>query len=136
MGAKLDAIIKDVNKKAKEDIMTQGLNDFNYKRISFTSPMMNYCTFGGIPIGRITEFYGEEHGGKTTTALDIVANYQQMQMAKDVLYVDAENTLDAEWAEKLGVDVGKMYLLQPKTQSAEEIFDIMIDVIDSGDCGL
>lgn len=136
MGLKLDEIMKNANKKFKEEIVTRGLSSFSYKRISFTSPRMNYCTFGGIPIGKITEFYGEEHGGKTTTALDIVANYQQMPDARDVLYVDAENTLDVEWAKKLGVDVDKIYILQPKSQSAEEIFQIICDSVDSGEVGL
>lgn len=128
--------MKDVNKRFKEEIVTQGLGEFSYKRIPFTSPRMNYCTFGGIPVGKITEFYGEEHGGKTTTALDIVANYQQSGDARDVLYVDAENTLDVEWAEKIGVNVNKMYILQPKSQSAEEIFQIICDSVDTGEVGL
>lgn len=136
MGLKLDEIMKNTNKKFKEDIISQGLGEFHYKRIPFTSPRMNYCTFGGIPIGKITEFYGEEHGGKTTTALDIVANYQQMPDARDVLYVDAENTLDVEWAQKLGVDIDRMYILQPKSQSAEEIFQIICDAVDTGEVGL
>ena len=136
MGLKLDTIMKDVNKRFKEEIVTQGLGEFSYKRIPFTSPRMNYCTFGGIPVGKITEFYGEEHGGKTTTALDIVANYQQSGDARDVLYVDAENTLDVEWAEKIGVNVNKMYILQPKSQSAEEIFQIICDSVDTGEVGL
>ena len=136
MGAKLDAIIKEVNKKAKEEIITKGLSDYNYRRIPFTSPRMNYCTFGGIPVGKITEFYGEEHGGKTTTALDIISNYQSMENAREVLYVDAENTLDAKWAAKLGVDVENIYLYQPKSQSAEEIFDFICDSVESGEVGL
>jgi len=136
MGLKLDAIMKDVNKRFKEEIVTQGLGEFSYKRIPFTSPRMNYCTFGGIPIGKITEFYGEEHGGKTTTALDIVANYQKSGDDRDVLYVDAENTLDVDWATKIGVDVDKMYILQPKSQSAEEIFQIICDSVDTGEVGL
>ena len=136
MGLKLDTIMKDVNKRFKEEIVTQGLGEFSYKRIPFTSPRMNYCTFGGIPVGKITEFYGEEHGGKTTTALDIVANYQQSGDNRDVLYIDAENTLDVEWAEKIGVNVNKMYILQPKSQSAEEIFQIICDSVDTGEVGL
>ena len=136
MGLKLDEIVKNINKTQKEEIITQGLSGFNYRRIPFTSPRMNYCSFGGIPIGKITEFYGEEHGGKTTTALDIVANYQHMPDARDVLYVDAENTLDADWARKIGVDVDKMYILQPKSQSAEEIFQIICDAVDTGETGL
>ncbi len=136
MGSKLDVIMKDVNKRFKEEIVTQGLGEFSYKRIPFTSPRMNYCTFGGIPVGKITEFYGEEHGGKTTTALDIVANYQHSDDDRDVLYIDAENTLDIEWAEKIGVDVKKLYILQPKSQSAEEIFQIICESVDTGEVGL
>lgn len=136
MGQMLDAIVKNVNKQAQEEIITKGLGEFNYKRIPFTSPRMNYCTFGGIPMGKIIEFYGEEHGGKTTTALDIIANYQVMSNAKDVLYIDAENTLDVEWAQKLGVDVDSMYILQPKSQSAEQIFEIICNSVDTGEVGL
>lgn len=136
MGLKLDEIMKDVNKKFKEEIVTHGLNEFSYKRIPFTSPRMNYCTFGGIPVGKITEFYGEEHGGKTTSALDIVANFQKSDDTRDVLYIDAENTLDVEWAKKIGVDIDKIYILQPKSQSAEEIFQIICDSVDTGEVGL
>ena len=136
MGLKLDEIMKNANKRFKEEIITHGLSDFSYKRIPFTSPRMNYCTFGGIPIGKITEFYGEEHGGKTTTALDIVANYQKSGDEREVLYIDAENTLDVEWAKKIGVDIERMYILQPKSQSAEEIFQIICDSVDTGEVGL
>ena len=136
MGSKLDELVKQVNKNAKEEIFTQGLSNYNYTRIPFTSPRMNYCTFGGIPVGKITEFYGEEHGGKTTTALDIVANYQQMEDAKDVLYIDAENSLNIEWARKIGVDIDRIYILQPKEQSAEDIFTIICDAVESGETGL
>lgn len=136
MGLKLDEIVKNVNKSQKEEILSRGLNDFAYKRIPFTSPRMNYCTFGGLPIGKLIEFYGEEHGGKTTSALDIVANYQQMPDAKDILYIDAENTLDYDWARKLNVDIDNMYILQPKSQSAEEIFQIIYDSVNTGEVGL
>lgn len=136
MGVKLDALIKQINKDAKEEIITAGLNEYAYKRIPFTSPRMNYCTFGGLPIGKLTEFYGEEHGGKTTTALDIVANYQNMDDARDVLYVDAENTLDVEWAKKIGVDIDKLIIMQPKSQSAEQIFQIICDAIETDEVGL
>lgn len=136
MGQKLDEIIKQTNKKFGEEIITHGLSEYDYKRIPFTSPRMNYCTYGGIPVGKITEFFGEEHGGKTTTALDIVANYQKSDDGRSVLYVDAENTLDAEWAQKLGVDVENLYLLQPKAQSAEDIFQIIEDAVDTGEVGL
>lgn len=136
--SRLDEVIRDINKKAKTDILTRGLPEIPHKKIPFTSPRMNYCTFGGIPIGFITEFYGEEHGGKTTTALDIVANYQRSDDERPVLYIDAENTLDVEWARKLGVltEPEKFILLQPEHQSAEEIFQMIYEIVGTGEVGL
>lgn len=134
--ATLDEVIANMNKRAKETIVTVGVKSFDYSRIPFTSPRMNYCTFGGIPVGKITEFYGEEHGGKTTSALDIVANYQLTGDGRKVLFVDAENTLDEEWAEKIGVDVKSLVLLQPTSQSAEEIFQFIEESVETGEIGL
>ncbi len=129
-------VMKDFNKKAKEDIVKMGVTSYEFKRIPFTSPRMNYCTFGGLPVGKLIEFYGEEHGGKTTTALDIVANYQQIETERKVLWCDCENTLDAEWSKKLGVDIDDMYILKPENQSAEEIFQFVLDSIATGEIGL
>lgn len=131
----LNTIIKKINKTAGAEIAHIGLSRTVYRRIPFTSPRMNYCTYGGLPVGRLIEFYGEEHGGKTTTALDIIANYQQLDSRK-VLYVDCENTLDADWAKKLGVDVDNMLIIQPDAQSAEELFQMVLDFIDTGEIGL
>lgn len=133
----LEDVIKNMNKKAGEVIVTKGLSEYKYDRIPFTSPRMNYCTYGGLPVGKVIEFFGEEHGGKTTTALDIIANYQQRDDAKKVLYIDAENTLDVEWAQKLGVNTNENFiLLQPKSQSAEEIFQFIVDAVETGEIGL
>lgn len=132
----LDTLLKEINKEFKSDIIHIGTASYDYKRIPFTSPRLNYMTFGGIPMGKLIEFYGEEHGGKTTTALDIVANYQHMQDAKAVIYIDAENTLDTVWATKLGVDVESMYIFNPTNQGAETIFEKRIQMIDTGEVGL
>ena len=134
--SKLDEVIKEFNKKTGEEVITMGLPSYSHERIPFTSPRMNYCTFGGLPVGSLVEFFGEEHGGKTTTALDIVANYQQMKDARKVLYIDAENTLDIEWAKKIGVDVEAMIVFKPTVQSAEEIFQLILDAVASDEVGL
>lgn len=134
--SRLDDVIREMNKRAKEEVVATGLPTYECKRIPFTSPRMNYCTFGGIPVGKLIEFYGEEHGGKTTTALDIIANFQQSEDSRKVLYVDAENTLDDEWARKLGVDVDNMIVFKPTSQSAEEIFQFILDAMESGEIGL
>ena len=74
--AKLDDLIKDLNKKTKEQVVTVGLPTYDIKRIPFTSPRLNYETYGGIPRGRMTMFAGKESSGKSTTALDSVKNAQ------------------------------------------------------------
>lgn len=138
----LDDVIKKINKESGANIAGYGIPKREYTRIPFTSPRMNYCTYGGIPTGRLIEFYGEEHGGKTTSALDIVANYQQMQESlpenerKKVAYLDSEITLDVKWAIKLGVDVDNLILLQPEEQSAEELLEDVLELLRTGDVGL
>lgn len=132
----IDELIKEMNKKTKEEVVKFGITEYNFKRIPFTSPRMNYMTYGGLPVGKLIEFYGEEHGGKTTTALDVVANYQQMEDTRKVLYVDAENTLDVEWARKIGVDVDAMIVFKPTNHSAEAIFEFTLQMIETGEVGL
>lgn len=141
MGLKVDEAIKNINKNMKCDFVTKGLPQYEYKRIPFTSPRLNYMTFGGIPIGKICEFYGEEHGGKTTTSLDIVANFQNLDLEdvpKGILYGDIENRLDPVWATKLGVklDDENFYLLKPESQGAETIFEQMLVLMETGEIGL
>lgn len=138
MGAKLDDLIKNLNKGFKENLVHKGLAVYDYKRIPFTSPRLNYMTFGGIPMGKLVEFFGENHGGKTTTALDIVANYQRMPNSSGVLYADLENSLDPVWATKLGVDFTKdnFYMLNPTGQGAETVFELILQMIDTGEIGL
>lgn len=83
---------------------------------------------GGIPRGRITEIYGTESSGKTTIALQIIAEAQKK--GGMALFVDAEHALDVEYAKALGVDVEKLYISQPST--GEEALEIMDAMIRSG----
>ena len=134
--SQLDEIMKNLNKKFNDDILHKGISTFDYQRIPFTSPRLNYMTYGGLPMGKLIEFYGEEHGGKTTTALDVISNYQRMEESRGVLYADLENTLDTVWATKLGVDVDDMWILNPTNQGAETIFQYILDMVSTGEIGL
>lgn len=131
----LDTIMKNINKKSGAEIIHFGLSKETYQRIPYTSPRMNYCTYGGLPTGRLIEYSGEEHGGKTSTALDNLANYQQID-DRPAVYLDAENALDPTWAEKLGVDLDKVVIIQPEFESAEELLDIVLDLITNGTVGM
>ena len=165
--SKLDILIKDFNKQYKEEIAARGIPRIKIQKIPFSSPRANYMLYGGIPRGRIVEFAGEENGGKTTTALDIVANAQKLfqeewkneiteleaidkkkkeqqsrldyikaRGPKQIVYADCENTLDEEWAQKLGVDIDKLILLKPQSQTAEQIFEMLLQMIDTDEVGL
>ena len=136
MGSKLKELMAKVNKDVKDSVFVTGIPQYDYEKIPFTSPRMNYITYGGLPLGRLIEFYGEEGGGKTTSALDQIANFQQLYPDREVLYVDAENTLDIDWARKIGVDVDRINLYQPQTESAEYIFQVIKDATLSGEVGM
>ena len=129
----LDCVIKDLNRKFKSNIVNQGVVFEKIPRIPFSSPRLNYMMYGGLPTGRIVEFSGEEGGGKTTTALDIVANAQKLFPDKQVAYIDIERTFDPEWATKLGVDVDSLVMVSPEEQTAEQIFEIIKVIVETGE---
>ena len=66
---------------------------------------------GGVPRGRIVEIYGPESSGKTTVALQIVA--QAQKKGGEVAFIDVEHALDPVYAEKLGVDINSLLVSQP-----------------------
>lgn len=80
---------------------------------------------GGIPRGRITEIYGPESSGKTTIALNVVA--QAQKTGGVAAFVDAEHALDPIYARKLGVNVDDLLISQPDTgEQALEIAEILV----------
>src|SRR5919199_3788409 len=80
---------------------------------------------GGVPRGRVIEIFGPESSGKTTLALQVIAEAQkQGGMAA---FVDAEHALDATYAQKLGVDVDNLLVSQPDNgEQALEIVEVLI----------
>ena len=73
----------------------------------------------GLPRGRIVELFGPESSGKTTIALQTIANAQKTGVAA---FIDAEHALDPSWCKKLGVDIESLLVSQPG--SAEEALQI------------
>lgn len=53
-----------------------------------------------------------------------------------IVYLDLENTLDTEWAKKIGVDVDNIWIVRPEMNSAEEILQYVLDMYDTGEVGL
>jgi len=80
---------------------------------------------GGLPRGRVVEIYGPESSGKTTLALQAVAEAQKK--GGTAAFVDAEHALDPQYAEKLGVKVSDLLVSQPDTgEQALEITDMLV----------
>jgi recombination protein RecA len=80
---------------------------------------------GGLPKGRIVEIYGPESSGKTTLALQVVAEAQKT--GGTCAFIDAEHALDPIYAEALGVDVDNLLVSQPDTgEQALEICDMVV----------
>jgi recombination protein RecA len=80
---------------------------------------------GGVPRGRVVEIFGPESSGKTTLALQIIAEAQRM--GGMAAFVDAEHALDAVYAQKLGVDVDNLLVSQPDNgEQALEIVEVLI----------
>src|SRR5258707_3729089 len=80
---------------------------------------------GGIPRGRVVEIYGPESSGKTTLALQLVAEGQKRKGI--CAFIDAEHALDVGYAKKLGVDVEELLISQPDHgEQALEIADTLV----------
>ncbi|MCH9705160.1 MAG: recombinase RecA [Proteobacteria bacterium] len=80
---------------------------------------------GGLPRGRVVEIYGPESSGKTTIALQVVA--QAQKLGGLCAFVDAEHALDTNYAEKLGVQVDDLLVSQPDHgEQALEIADTLV----------
>ena len=80
---------------------------------------------GGVPRGRIVEIYGPESSGKTTLALQILAEAQAL--GGIVAFIDAEHALDPVYAARLGVDIDEVLISQPDTgEQGLEICDMLV----------
>ena len=97
--------------------------------ISTGSISIDYALgIGGFPRGRISEIFGPESSGKTTVALQVVAEAQAR--GGMAAFIDVEHALDPIYARKLGVDVDNLLVSQP--DYAEQALEITNSLITSG----
>jgi recombination protein RecA len=132
----LDATIKSCEKDfGKGCVINMGNLDFCFDpttTIPSSSIRLNRALhIGGLPKGRITEIYGPESSGKTSCALDFIANAQKLGLK--TLYIDMEHSLNKDWATILGVKVDELLLSQP--DDGEQAMQIADKFIRSGAVG-
>lgn len=104
-------------------------NTLNVEAVSTGSLSLDIATgIGGLPRGRIIEIYGPESSGKTTLALQVIAEVQKK--GGEAAFVDAEHALDPEYAANLGVDVDSLLVAQP--DNGEQALEITETLARSG----
>lgn len=144
----LNEILKGITKEYGESVVKFGVEDLAVDGvISLGSPSADFSLYGGIPEGRIVEFSGAEGSGKTTTAFICAGMYQKKELERNpenpraIILLDNEGTADPIWAKTLGYDMSKnakvpTICIRPEAQSAEEIFDMALDMLKTGEVGL
>jgi recombination protein RecA len=124
----IDAALLNIEKRfGKGSIMRLGEREVSdIPAISTTSLSLDAAIgVGGVPRGRIVEIYGPESSGKSTLAMHIVAEAQRAGGV--AAYIDAEHAMDAQYAEKLGVNVDDMLISQPDSgEQALEIAEALV----------
>jgi len=131
----LEAAIAHIEKQyGKNAVMRLGKSiEYNVDAIPTGSMTLDMALgIGGLPRGRIIEIYGPESSGKTTVALQVVA--QAQKLGGYAAFVDVEHALDPQYAKALGVDVDNLLVSQP--DSGEQALEIMEELVRSGaiDC--
>src|SRR5215207_1604303 len=125
----IEAAVGQIEKQfGKGSIMRLGSNNIiaPVEAISTGALSIDYALgIGGVPRGRVIEIFGPESSGKTTLALQIIAEAQKK--GGTAAFIDAEHALDAAYAKKLGVDLDNLLVSQPDNgEQALEIVEVII----------
>ena len=134
--------IRDVAKKLNkeyhmDDLVIKSTIKPEYERLDCDALGMDYPLFGGLPLGRICVYSGLQHSGKTTAACCELAAYQRKFPERTCVYVDVEHSLDLQFQANMnGVDLDKLYYVNPHGLSGEQICDMIVELQKSDDIGM
>lgn len=124
----LEQVLNDIEKQfGKGSIMKLGDNRHMEIDVSPSGSLSLDIALGigGYPKGRIIEIYGPESSGKTTFALHAIAEVQKQ--GGRAAFIDAEHSLDPNYAKNLGVNINELLLSQPDTgEQALEICEALV----------
>ncbi|MDD2377229.1 MAG: recombinase RecA [Bacilli bacterium] len=132
---KLEQVLLDIEKQfGKGSVMKLGDNkQTEIDVVSSGSISLDVALgIGGYPKGRIIEIYGPESSGKTTIALHAIAEVQKK--GGRAAFIDAEHSLDPQYAAKLGVNINELLLSQP--DNGEQALEICEALVRSGAVGV
>ncbi len=124
----LEQVLADIEKQfGKGAIMKLGSSEHMEVEVTPSGSLSLDIALGvgGFPKGRIIEIYGPESSGKTTIALQAIAEAQKA--GGRAAFIDAEHALDPVYAQKLGVNINELLLSQPSTgEEALEICEALV----------
>jgi len=126
----LESILEEINKQfGAGSIMRLNGSDITPVEVIPTGilPLDLALGVGGLPKGRIVEFYGPPSSGKSTLALHVISEAQKLGLT--CAYVDAEHALDPNYANAIGVKLDELLLSQPN--NAEQGLEITIRLVES-----
>ena len=125
----IEDLVSELNKELKlESIHSMGSTKaVKMQRLSSGSLTYDICTGGGYPVGRHCTLFGAESSGKTTNVLMALAEYQKTGDKRFAFINDAEFAVDKTYAEKLGVDLKKVIILQP--DHLAEAHDVLMGLL-------
>ncbi len=127
----LNQVLADIEKQFGKGAVMK-LGDHEHREIDVISSgslSLDICLgIGGYPKGRIIEIFGPESSGKTTFALHAIAEAQKK--GGRAAFIDAEHSLDPQYAARLGVNINELLLSQP--DSGEQALEICEALVRSG----
>lgn len=148
MAETVQELLKKINKTFGEQIATIGVEDLTkFGTLSLGSPGFDFCLYNSLPTNKLVEFCGKESSGKTTTSYLVAASFQRKELKENpdnprsILFVDLECGADPSWAKKMGYDMSETadvstICIRPEGQSAEQVFDMILDFLKTGEIGL
>lgn len=131
----MSALNKKMTKDSKGEIAIAPLGEMDavdVETVSTGSVVLDNLAGGGFPVGRIVELFGPESSGKTSIALNAIADVQRK--GGNALFIDAEQALDPSYAKVLGVDTDKLGLTQ--LIIAEQVMFTIQEMIKTGTVSL
>ncbi len=127
----IEKLVASLNKKFGDNAIHKGIPEYSQKpikRVSTGSVSLDVALGGGLPLGRFTEISGLESSSKSTLALHIVRNAQEMGLV--CAYIDVECTTDQDYIRSLGVDYENLIYSNPG--STEEALQMLVELQKSG----
>lgn len=134
ISSELEAVLKSIRKNKGESTVVSGSDIRQPFRIRTNVFTLDYALLGGIPYNRLTMIHGKKHGGKTTLAKRIVAAIQRALPDQKAVWLDVEDTYDATWAAKQGVNNDELLVVKPDT--GEDAVDIAVATIHAKETSL